>query len=203
MISGDIQGYKVYPDLAGQGDDLGAVRGRSCDWTLSDCAGACNATSDCQAFVVDIQSRDRPDIFCCYLKTFNYFNRIIGMRQRESGGASFLKQGIGAVPEGPVIYGFTPVVRTQRLGVDLPGTPVDAPGNDIRHYCYTNVGNCAQSCLGDGSCIGFSFRYDDYFDKGGKNCCYLKSKMAEDSNSLPSFRSIAPGLIGYTYRSVT
>jgi hypothetical protein len=78
------------------------------------------------------------------------------------------------------------------------GVPVDAPNNDIRHYCYTNVNDCASSCNKDGKCTGFSFRYDDYDDKGGKNCCYLKSKITSDISSLPTFAVI--GHLGFTFR---
>ncbi len=189
--SDEIQGYKAYPDLAARYDDLSAVRGQTCDWTLDDCAGACNATSDCTAFVVDRQND--KNTYCCFLKTQKYSDRIVKMSMRESGGASYLKQqGAGKVFSGPKLPGYSSLVQSD-------GVPVDARWNDIRHYCYTNLPDCAKSCNVDSKCVGFSFRYDDIEDKGGKNCCYLKSKIGADVSTLPTFKSLG-GLIGYTYR---
>ena len=142
-----------------------------------------------------VDDRQPGDKFCCYLKTNPYFLRIQKMTKRESGGASYLRWGVGLTPPaGPTVPGYSSLVNSI-------GTPLDAPNNDLRHYCNTNVPDCTKSCDDDVTCAGFSFRYDDYDDKGGKNCCYLKSKISDDVSALTTFQSDG-GRMGFTYRKV-
>ena len=157
---------------------------------ISDCAAACNSTQTCSGFVA--QRQGTSEHFCCWLKTREWVPKTITNAVKVIHYTSYIKDSINVSYTGPRLLGYTSVIKSD-------GEPVDARWNDIRHYCHTTVPNCAMSCDKDSTCAGFSFRFDDYEDKGGKNCCFLKSKIADDVSTLPTFSSLG-GPIGFTYR---